>query len=105
MKLTTTTSYKNGREAVINYRLFYFFDITKMLEIIVTILCFSSVYSTFILPVDKEILVKLCKNNFTVPVASRTNTEKVAVINFWRVKEKFSIEGNKLYYDEKKVRK
>ena len=62
----------------------------------------------FIHPVDDEtykILLKLCNNDFTVPVAKRTNIEKAAVVKFWRSKGKFENIDNGLYYNGRKVKK
>ena len=62
----------------------------------------------FIHPVSEEtynVLLKLCKGEFFVPVANRTNIEKAAVIKYWRNKGTFSFEGNILLHDGKKVRK
>ena len=58
-----------------------------MLEKFATILFFSSVHSTFMLPVDKETyktLVKSCKDDFTAPVVFRYNSQKAAVIKYRR---------------------
>ena len=44
----------------------------------------------FIHPVNDEtykILLKLCNNDFAVPVAKRRNVEKAVVVKFWRLKE------------------
>ena len=63
---------------------------------------------SFIHPVDDEtykILLKLCNNDFAVPVAKRTNVEKAAVVKFWRLKGKFENIDNVLYYDGRKVKK
>lgn len=63
--------------------------------------------ASFIHPVDDEtykILVKLCSNEFAVPVATRSSTEKAAVLKFWRGKGKFSAVNNILCYDGKRVR-
>ena len=61
----------------------------------------------FIHPVDDEtnkILLKLCNNDFTVPVAKPTNVEKAAVVKFWRSKGKLGNIYNVLYYDGRKVK-
>ena len=50
-----------------------------------------------------EILLKLCKGEFSVPVANRSNLQKSAIIKFWRNREKFSQNKNVLFYDGKKV--
>ena len=42
-----------------------------------------------IYPVDDKtykILLKLCNNDFVVPVAKQTSAEKGAVVKFWRPK-------------------
>ena len=52
-----------------------------------------------------KILLKLCNNDFAVPVAKRTNIEKAAVVKFWRSKGKFENIDNVLYYDGRKVKK
>ena len=60
----------------------------------------------FIHPMKDEeynILLKLCKGEFSVLVAKRSRAEKAAVIKFWRSREKFSNDGNTLLYDGKKV--
>ena len=62
----------------------------------------------FIHPVDDEtykVLLKLCNNGFTVPIAKRTNVEKAAVVKFWRLKKKFENIDNVLYYDGRKIKK
>ena len=62
----------------------------------------------FIHTVDEEtykILLKLCNNDFAVPVAKRTNVEKAAVVKFWRSKGKFENIDHVLYYDGRKVKK
>ena len=51
-----------------------------------------------------KILLKLCNNGFTVPVARRANVEKPAVVKFWNSKEKFGNIYNVLYYDGRKVK-
>ena len=68
----------------------------------------TTIISAFIHPVDDEtykVLLKLCKNDFAVPVATRTNFEKAAVVKFWRAKGKFQNIDNVLYYDGRKVKK
>ena len=78
-----------------------------MLSFTVLILCFTISQTTFIHPVSEdtyEILLKLCKNEFTVPVAARSNTERAAVIKFWRSRGKFTCKENILHYDGRKVR-
>ena len=62
----------------------------------------------FIHPVNDEtykILLKLCNNDFAIPVTKRTNVEKIAVVKFWRSKGKFENIDNVLYYDGKKIKK
>ena len=60
----------------------------------------------FIHPVkdeEYEILLKLCKGEFSVLVADRSKLQKPTIIKFWRNREKFSQNKNMLFYDGKKV--
>ena len=60
----------------------------------------------FIHPVtdeEYEILLKLCKGEFSVPIADRSKLQKSTIIKFWRNREKFSQNKNVLFYDGKKV--
>ena len=76
------------------------------MKVIIFIFIFlKTVNCVFIHPVDGEILLKLCNNDFAVPVAKRTNIEKAAVVKFWRSKGKFENIDNVLYYDGRKVKK
>ena len=50
---------------------------------------------------EYEILLKLCKGEFSVPV--RSKLQKSTIIKFWRNREKFSQNKNVLFYDGKKV--
>ena len=52
-----------------------------------------------------KILLKLCNNDFAIPVTKRTNVEKIAVVKFWTSKGKFENIDNVLYYDGKKIKK
>ena len=68
----------------------------------------KTVNCVFIHPVDGEtykILLKLCNNDFAVPVAKQTNIEKAAVFKFWRSKGKFENIDDVLYCDRRKVKK
>ena len=85
-------------------------DVTKMFlrNVIPIAVLFGTISSSsFIHPVTEEtydVLLKLCKNEFNVPVRERTNVQKAAVVKFWRSNGKFTNEGNSLYYGGKKVR-
>ena len=56
-----------------------------------------------------KVLIKMCKNEFDVPVKDRTSTEKAAVVRFWRNKDHLSVEKvngeEKLLYHERVVLK
>ena len=52
---------------------------------------------------EYSIFVQLTKGAFSVPVKERTRIQKNAVIKFWRSKERFTLNGNILYFDGKKV--
>lgn len=78
----------------------------KMLTLVVFTLSFLLVESHFIHPLKEEtyeIIVKLCKNEFFIPVSERSHVEKAAIVKFWRAKGRFKCEDNILYYDGKKV--
>ena len=67
------------------------------------IFCFITyIQEIFIHPVSEktyEILTKLCKDEFNVPVAA-----KAAVVKFSQANRKFTWQGNMLLYNRKKVR-
>ena len=52
---------------------------------------------------EYKILVNLAKGTFSVPVKERTRIQKSAVIKFWRSNGKFTVDGNILFYQGKKV--
>ena len=49
--------------------------------------------------------LKLCNNDFAVPVAKRTNVEKAAAVKFCRSKVKFENIYNVLYYHGRKLKR
>ena len=60
----------------------------------------------FIHPVkgkEYEIFLKLCKAEFSVPVANLSKLLKTAIVKFWRNRKKFSQNKNVLFNDGKKV--
>ena len=75
---------------------------------LIPIFCFITyIEAVFIHPVSDETcetLMKLCKDEFKVPVAARSNVEKAAVVKFWRANGKFTCLGNILLSEGKKVR-
>ena len=75
----------------------------SMKVITVIILFLKTANCVFIHPVHDEFLLKICKNDFAVPVAKRTNVEKAAVVKFWRSKGTENTD-NALYYDGRKAK-
>ena len=60
----------------------------------------------FIHPVkyeEYEILLKLCKGEFSVTVADRSKQQSSTIIKFWKNRVKSSQNKNVLFYDGKKV--
>ena len=50
-----------------------------------------------------DVFVQLIKGEFAVPVKSRTNKQKSAVVRFWRNREKLSLKGGMLCFNGKRV--
>lgn len=48
-------------------------------------------------PMDEEtydVILKLLKGEFNVPVASRTRVQRTAIIRFWRNRDQFSMDDD-----------
>ena len=70
------------------------------------ILCILPRVISYTYPVTEEeydVLLRLAKGTFQIPVRDRTNIQKAAVIKFWRKKDRYSFVGDELYLDGKKV--
>lgn len=50
-----------------------------------------------------DVFVQLIKGEFAVPVKSKTNKQKSAVVRFWRNREKLSLQGGMLCFNGKRV--
>ena len=53
---------------------------------------------------EYEIILKLSKGNFYVPVSQRTRIEKSAIVKFWRLRKDLTLDkSGALLYEGKKV--
>ena len=77
----------------------------KKKELIPIFWFITYIQAVFIRPVSDETyetLMKLCKDEFNVPVVASSDIEKAAVVKFWRANGKFTSQENILLYDGKK---
>ena len=77
----------------INVRMLQKSDKMISIKVITFIFLFLNTANCVLIhPVDDEtykVLLKLCNNDFAVPVAKQKNVEKAAIIKFWKSKGKF----------------